>query len=114
MSAGIHRLDVLAQSQRAPGFALVDGVAQDGIVALAYLRMTQRMVQVNGQRLELQVAPAYSGVVQARGNLIVFPPPAHKSLIEAVDPDEIAFPVGLVATADGALPGALFEDQPAQ
>ena len=105
---------MLVQPQRTPCFALLDGVTQNGIVVHPYFRMAPRMVQMNGQRLELQVAAADPGVVQAGGDLIVFAAPADERLVETVDPHKIALPVSLVATPDGTLTGPLLEHQAAE
>src|SRR5882724_5428756 len=72
------------------------------------------MMEVNGQRLEFQITPHDSCVVQPCGNLVVLAPPADERLVEAVDSDQIALPVRLVAAADGPLPGALLEHQRTQ
>ncbi len=72
------------------------------------------MVQVNGESLKFQIAPVHSRVVQPGSNLVVFTTPTREGFVEAVDADEIAFPVRLIAATDRVLSGALAENQSAQ
>jgi hypothetical protein len=106
--------NMLAQAERAPGPALLDGAAQQRVVALGNLGLARRMVQVDRQRLKLQIAPADARVVETRGNLVVLAPPADEGFVEAVHSEQVALPVGLVAATDGSLAGTFVEHEPAE
>jgi hypothetical protein len=72
------------------------------------------MMEVNGQRLELEIAPADTDIVEASRDLVVLAAPAHERLVETVHLQQVALPVRLVATADGVLSNTPPEQHPAQ
>jgi len=108
------RTEVLAQAEWAPGLALLDGTPEQRVIPLSDRAMSHRVMQMNRKRVKLEVAPAYTGVVQPRGDLVVLATPAYERLVEAVDTDKITFPIRLIAPTNGMLPHPLAEHEPAQ
>jgi hypothetical protein len=102
------------ESEPAPRLATLDGLVEDGVVRIRALRVARRMMEMDRERLELQITPAHTDVVEARGDLVVLTAPPDEGFVEAIHVQQIALPVRLVAATNRALSHAFPEQHPAQ